>query len=85
MQIMCPCALCFGCCCGRSPEDCINAEDDARCACGRCIVCSKLIPQDRLDYGFKTCVKHSDEKKKDHQPGVVNSLGLHEKYFPEGR
>ena len=31
------------------------------------------------------CVKHSDEKVKDHQPGVVDSLGLHEKYFPEGR
>jgi adenylate kinase family enzyme len=51
----------------------------------RCPTCNVLIPEGRAELGYQTCVKHSDEKPKDHQPGVVNSLGLHEKYFPEGR
>ena len=51
----------------------------------RCPTCSELIPEARLEYGYETCIEHSNEKVKDHQPGVVNSLGLHEKYFQEGR
>ena len=53
----------------------------------RCKVCNELIPEGRLEAipNVQTCVKHSDEQVRDHQPGVVNSLGLHEKYFPEGR
>ena len=52
-----------------------------------CKICDEPIPQARLEAipDVQTCVVHSDEKLKDHQPGVVNSLGLHEKYFPEGR
>lgn len=51
----------------------------------RCPMCNIIVPEARAELGYKTCIKHSDEKVKDHQPGVVNSLGLHEKYFPEGR
>ncbi len=53
----------------------------------KCKVCNQPIPQARIDAlpGVTTCVKHSDEKTRDHQPGVTHSLGLHEKYFPEGR
>jgi len=53
----------------------------------KCKVCAVPIPEGRLEAlpNAETCVKHSDEKKRDFKPGVVNSLGLHEKYFPEGR
>jgi len=50
-----------------------------------CPVCEEPIPQIRIDYGYKTCVKHSDEQVRDHQPTVVDSRGLHEKYSPEER
>jgi RNA polymerase-binding transcription factor DksA len=53
----------------------------------KCKVCGEPIPEARLEAlpDVETCVKHSDEKPRQHEPGVVNSLGLHEKYFPEGR
>ena len=41
----------------------------------RCTVCSVLIPEGRVELGYATCVQHSDEKKKKHQPGVVDALG----------
>lgn len=50
-----------------------------------CKVCKEEIPTARAEYGFDTCIKHSDEKAKDHQPTVVDSRGLHEKYSPEER
>lgn len=47
----------------------------------RCQRCNESLTEERALYGFNTCVKHSEEKEKDHQPGTVNSHGLHEKYF----
>lgn len=77
----CPCTKCEGCGC---LGGCVHSEDKT-CVCVRCPTCNELVIRARLDYGYTTCMKHSSEKTKDHQPGVVNSLGLHEKYFPEGR
>jgi hypothetical protein len=84
----CGCLWCEDCgwvglCCGECDSDC-SAPVFIRVKT-LCPTCSVEVPQARVDYGFNTCVKHSNEKEKDHKPGVVNSLGLHEKYFPEGR
>lgn len=67
------------------PPKCPNCCSTLKRVSIRCKSCDVLIPEERALYGFNTCVKHSDEKEHPHQPGVVDSLGLHEKYFPEGR